>query len=287
MNILVVNPYQRKVLRAIEGLEKINVGEVKIIGDEKRILPILSEEKIKLRCCVSNICDNDSIVREARKIIDDRTIIVFGDIEEHYKNRILGLDSSNDINYFYIIDLLELQHFIFVSNYSKKRYLDFEDKRKAISAIFEFMKVLGVKKSNCALITDKKVKSDILEVNLIKMILKDDLAKSINILNPCQINEVFDQNSECNIFNRHINMLVFKNYDITKTFIDTLNIFSGSFTSNNYQSKTASICRTSDSLFVDTMDQKDEKDILFSILLLSKFLSVKSNLRVKYHAVNY
>lgn len=266
MRIVVVAPYEAKVLKSVEALEKVKLGEVLLIGDSKSITRVIEEERIKIKSKIIEANDDD-IVLKTKQLIDKETIVIFDCIVDYQQKQILGINNyeeSEDLNYFYTIDIPDLKHFIFVSNHSKKRHLDFDDKKKAIVSIFDFMNSLGIKKSNVALITDKLAKTDILEVNLIKMILKEDVCKHLNVLSPCRIDELFNKKYYNNVYDQNINLLVFKNYDITQTFINTLSLFS-----NN---KIASICKLKNNLFIDASNIYDERNILFSILLTSKYI---------------
>lgn len=270
MKIVFVAPYKAKVLKTVETLEKVKLGEVLLVGSSEVIGKVSDEERIKIRSKIIEANDAD-IVLKSKEVIDKETIIVFDSILEYHQKQILNVcnyQENEELNYFYVIDIPELKHFIFVSNHSMKRHLDFDDKKKAIVSIFDFMNCLGIKKSNVAIITDRLTKTDILEVNLIKMILKEDVCKNVNVLSPCRIDELFSKKYHNNVYDKNINLLVFKNYDITQTFINTLGLFSSN--------KIASICNIKNNLYIDASNQYDERNILFSILLISKYLKEKS-----------
>lgn len=274
MKIVVVAPYKTKVLKSIEALEKIKLGEVLLIGSLDSINQVIIKEKIKIKSKIIDTSNND-LVKTVKDNIDNDTLLVFDDVEEITLKQILESNKnvSDEINYFYTIDIPDNKNYIFVSNYSKKRTLDFDDKKKAIASIFDFMNYLGIKKSNVALITDKLSKTDILEVNLIKMILKEDVLKNVNVNSPCRLDELFNKEYYNNIYQNNINLLVFKNYDITQTFINTLSLFS-----NN---KIASICKYQKNIYIDCVNQHDERNILFSIILGSKYYANKRKLFIK------
>lgn len=275
MKIVVVAPYKAKVLKSVEALEKVNLGDVKLIGCIDTINQVISEERIKIRSEIIDATEEELIIK-TKDIIDDDTVIVFDQVDEFIQKKIICNDKmyniDEDINYFYTIDIPDIKNFIFVSNHSKKRHLDFDDKKKAILSIFEFMNSLGIKKSNVAVLTDKLTKTDILEVNLIRMILKEDVCKNVNIISPCRIDELFSKKYYNNIYDKNINLLIFKNYDITQTFINTLGLFS-----NN---KIASICSYENKLYIDASNQYDERNILFSILLTSKYLNDQRRIKI-------
>ena len=266
MKIVVVAPYEAKVLKTVEALEKVKLGEVLLVGCSELIRKVIDEEKMRINSKIIEASEEDLVIK-TRELIDEQTIVIFDCVMEHQQKLILGINNyeeSEELNYFYVIDIPDLKHFVFVSNHSKKRHLDFDDKKKAILSIFDFMNSLGIKKSNVALITEKLAKTDILEVNLIKMILKEDVCKYVNILSPCRIDELFNRKYHNNVYDQNINLLIFKNYDITQTFINTLGLFS-----NN---KIASICSIKNSLYIDAQNQYDERNILFSILLTSRYI---------------
>ena len=211
MKIVVVAPYKTKVLKTVEALEKVNLGEVKLVGCVKTIQKIIDEERIKIHSEIVDANEEDMVLK-TKQIIDDETILIFDEIIEYQQKQILGIescyDASEETNYFYVIDIPDLNHFVFVSNHSKKRHLDFDDKKKAIVEIFDFMNSLGIKKSNVAMLTDKLSKTDVLEVNLIRMILKEDVCKNLNILSPCRIDELFNKKYHNNVYDKNINLLV-------------------------------------------------------------------------------
>lgn len=281
MKIVVVAPYKAKVLKTVEALEKVNLGEVKLVGCSKIIKQIIDEERIRIQAEIIDASEEDIVIK-TKQIIDEETIVIFDEIIEYSQKQILGIENSfeasEETNYFYVIDIPDLKHFVFVSNHSKKRHLDFDDKKKAIVEIFDFMNSLGIRKSNVAILTDKLTKTDVLEVNLIRMILKEDVCKSLNILSPCRIDELFNKKYHNNVYDKNINLLVFKNYDITQTFINTLGLFS-----NN---KIASICSCKNKLYIDASNQYDERNILFSVLLTSKYLNDRRKIKFFNKEVN-
>ena len=281
MKIVVVAPYKAKVLKTVEALEKVNLGEVKLVGCSKIIKQIIDEERIRIQAEIIDASEEDIVIK-TKQIIDEETIVIFDEIIEYSQKQILGIENSfeasEETNYFYVIDIPDLKHFVFVSNHSKKRHLDFDDKKKAIVEIFDFMNSLGIRKSNVTILTDKLTKTDVLEVNLIRMILKEDVCKSLNILSPCRIDELFNKKYHNNVYDKNINLLVFKNYDITQTFINTLGLFS-----NN---KIASICSCKNKLYIDASNQYDERNILFSVLLTSKYLNDRRKIKFFNKEVN-
>ena len=278
MNVLVIAPYEVKYLKTIEALEKLKYGKISIIGDYNIIDDLVKKNRIKIKTNVINISLEEDILlytREyAKEYIKDSTnnIILFGNISEVFIRKILNVEYRNEFNDYYVVDMPNLRHFVFLSN-STHRHFEMEEKKKSIVSLHKFMSTLGIRKANVCLITNNSSKSDTLEFNLMRMVLSDELRKNINILKPSRLNDIFSMSNEFNIYDSMINMLVFKNRDMTKTFVDTLSTLS------NY--RVGNICEMNNQLFVNGANIKDEENIMFSLLLINK--SIKS----KKHIVKY
>ena len=159
MKIVVVAPYEAKVLKTVEALEKVKLGEVLLVGCSELIRKVIDEEKMRINSKIIEASEEDLVIK-TRELIDEQTIVIFDCVMEHQQKLILGINNyeeSEELNYFYVIDIPDLKHFVFVSNHSKKRHLDFDDKKKAILSIFDFMNSLGIKKSNVAYIAPTSV----------------------------------------------------------------------------------------------------------------------------------
>ncbi len=102
------------------------------------------------------------------------------------------------------------------------------------------------------------------------MILKENLNKQISFINPCKISDVFNLNSKYNIFESNINVLMFKNTDVAKTFIELLTLFT------SY--RIGIINEYNGNYYIDGCKIKDEENIIFTILLISKCINSREHI---------
>jgi len=270
MNVLVIAPYEVKFLKTVEALEKLNYGKITIIGNYDIIYDLVKKNRIKIKTNVINIREEEDILLYTKEHRDD--IHLFGNISEGYMRKILNIDYSYHINDYYVVDMPNLRHFVFLSN-STYKHFEIEEKKNNIMSLHSFMISLGIRKANVCLLTTNTTKTEILEYNLMRMVLKDEVKRNINILPHARISDIFSLDNEYNIYNQMINMLVFKNHDTTKTFVDTI------CTLSNY--RVGNICEVNNKYFIYGNNIKDEENIMFSLLLINK--SIKS----KKHIVKY
>ena len=270
MDVLVIAPYEVKYLKTIEALEKLNYGKISIIGDYNIIDDLVKKNRINLKTNVINISGEEDILTYSKQYLD--SIILFGNVSDSFIRKFLNVEYKKDINDYYVIDMPNLRHFVFLSNSSYKHF-EIEEKKRSIISLHKFMTTLGIRKANVCLLTNDNSKSDALEFNLMRMVLSEDLRKNIIIHKPSRLNDIFSIYSDFNIYNTMINMLVFKNYDITKTYVDTLTTLS------NY--RVGNICETKKRLFINGNNIKDEENIMFSLLLINKSINSKKH-TVKY-----
>lgn len=112
-----------------------------------------------------------------------------------YFNRIMDVKEEGQIGSVDVIDLPSLRHYLFISNSSRRLNVDFDDKKKAIIQAEGVIKALNIKKINAAMITNLNNKTDVLEMNIIKMLLKDDKFNNINIYDSCALASLFSAHS--------------------------------------------------------------------------------------------
>jgi len=265
MKILVVMPYKEKLLRALDESVRLNLGYFILVGDKNIILE---------KCFKENIDSQQFIIYDFPKEIDavefckdcldtsKADFIMFGDIPTYYQTKILDEKDNYEIGEIEIIDLPFLKHFLFVSNNTKHLNCDFDDKKKSIIQADVLMKSLDIKKTNVAIISNMNNKTDILETNIIKMILKDNNFNNINLFDSFSISTLFSRINAVNIYNININLLIMRNYEASKIFIDTLNIFTNA--------KIANIIVSEQYYAIDTNLLRDYHNILFSIMILNK-----------------
>lgn len=266
MEILVLAPYEAKLLKAVSSAKKINLGIFTIIGNKKTIYEVCFRNKID--CHEFEIIDcaeeKDIIDFTKKYLLKDIAYVIIGNISYYYQKKLYSVKEKDDFNYINIIDFPLINHFHFVSNFSHKEHVDFEDKKKAIIKAYSFMNKLGIKRANAALVTSIKTKAEILESNIIKMILKDCNYKTINILDSYKLYDLFEQNSLVNVYKNNINLLIFKTFESSNTFLETLNVLG--------TCKIASIMTYNNFYLIDSNDIKNEHNIIFSMLVLLKVL---------------
>ncbi len=195
--------------------------------------------------------------------------VIIGNISYYYQKQLYSIKENDDFNYINIIDFPLINHFLFVSNFSHRERVDFEDKKKSIIKAYNFMNKLGIKRANAALVTSIKTKAEVLESNIIKMILKDCNYRMINIVDSYKLYDLFEQNSLVNVYKNNINLLIFKTFESSNTFLETLNVLG--------TCKIGSILTYNNNYIIDTADIKNEHNIIFSMLVLLKVLKMKKS----------
>lgn len=264
MKVLVIMPYQTQILRALDDAIHLKLGTFILVGSKNRILELCFKENVQTENFkINDFRDPIEVVAFCKDLLSKEKIdfIVFGDLPSFYQSKILDMKDVNDIGNIDIIDLPFLKHFIFVSNNSKYLNVDFDDKKRAIVQGEIFMKSLNIKKINVALITNMNNKIDILEANIIKMILKDNDFDNINIFDSFNIVTLFSKENSVNIFNSHINLIIMRNYEASKIFVETLSVFTNA--------KIANIL-VSEKYYAIDANQKEQNNILFSLMLINK-----------------
>ena len=76
--------------------------------------------------------------------------------------------------------------------------------------------------------------------------------------------DLFEQNSLVNVYKNNINLLIFKTFESSNTFLETLNVLG--------TCKIGSILTYNNNYIIDTADIKNEHNIIFSMLVLLKVL---------------
>lgn len=264
MKVLVVYPYTDKLLNALKESVELKLGSFTLVGDKSLIIEKCYKNNIQSKDFTIYDIDNDlEVIDFCINSLDDGSndYIVFDNYPIHYQNKILKIDKNKELGNIDILDVPFLRHFIFVSNYSKNHNIDYEDKKISILQAHSFMKKLGIKKTNVALITNLNNKTDILESNIINMILKDSAIGNINIFDNFNIFNLFLKDSKVNIYKNNINLLVLRNFEASRIFLDTLNAFTNT--------KIASFI-IGNTYAIDTKNIKDDNNIIFSLIILNK-----------------
>lgn len=265
MKILVIMPYQEKLLKALDDAVNLNLSEFILVGHKNQILEKCFKENINSQnFIIYDFQDDLDAISFSKETLANQKAdyVIFGDLPVYYQTKILDEKDNYEIGSIDIVDLPFLRHFLFVSSNSKHLNVDFDDKKKAIIQGDVLMKSLNIKKTNVALISNMNNKTDILESNIIKMILKDNNFSDINVYDSFNIATLFSKSNAVNIYNSNINLLIMRNYESTKIFIDTLNVFSNA--------KIANILVSEQYYAVDSNQLKDFHNILFSIMILNK-----------------
>lgn len=258
-------PYDEELLQSLDDAINLALGEFIIVGDKNLIIEKCFKLKISSQqFIIYNIIEELYVIDFCRNVIDESKIdmVIFGNISNKYQNKILGEDDKKEIGIIDVIDLPFLRHFLFVSNYSKHLNIDFDDKKKAIILADNFMKLLDIKQTNVALISNLNTKTDVLEANIIKMILRDNNYNNVNIFESFNINALFNKNHSVNIFNSNINLLIFRNYESSEIFINTLYVVT--------QVKYAKILVATKCYAFDSYTLNNNQNILFTIMLIGK-----------------
>ena len=272
MEIIVLAPYEEKLLKAVSSAKRINLGTFTLIGNKKTIYEICFRNKID--CYKFDIIDcrneKDIIDFTNKYLLKEAAYVVLGNISYLYQKQLYSLKDNEDFNYISIIDLPLVDHFLFISNFPYKTRVDFNDKKNVITNTYSFMNKLGIKRTNAAIVTNVRTKADALETNIIKMNLKNENQKMINILDSYKLFDLFEKNSLVNIYKNNINLLVFRSFEESSTFLETLNVLGNC--------KIASIMLFNNNYIIDTNDIKNDHNILFSMLVLLKVLKNQETL---------
>lgn len=298
--ILILCPYDKKTLLVCEAIGKLSLElrlknsklgkQIIIVGERDRIANCLKELNLNSNLenhILEKVIDkpnDEDLVCFVNQIIDEDTITVIGEVDSYVRVKI-GLD--DEIFSHHLIDFQELRHFVFVSSSINGRYKA-EEKKNQILSINNFMNSLGINKVKIAFIVDELSKGDFLEINLMRMILKESLGKNVTLMNPCNLNKLFDESYYDNIYDKKINLLVFKNDDITSSFLDTLNIFSNSRICTIDESRNSNLINSANinRIFIDSKKQKDEQSIMFALLIAKKInydiVKYKNKINKKY-----
>lgn len=266
MEILVLAPYEAKLLKAVSSAKKINLGDFTLIGNKKKIYETCFRNKIDCQEFEIIDCNEERDIIDFTKkyLLKEVAYVIIGNISYYYQKQLYSIKENDDFNYINIIDFPLINHFLFVSNFSHRERVDFEDKKKSIIKAYNFMNKLGIKRANAALVTSIKTKAEVLESNIIKMILKDCNYRMINIVDSYKLYDLFEQNSLVNVYKNNINLLIFKTFESSNTFLETLNVLG--------TCKIGSILTYNNNYIIDTADIKNEHNIIFSMLVLLKVL---------------
>ncbi|MFA7435669.1 MAG: hypothetical protein WC006_04820 [Bacilli bacterium] len=272
MKVLVIYPYSDKLLNALKEAIELRLGEFILVGDKSLIIEKCYKNNIRSKeFVIYDISEDLEVIDFCIDSLKDKTVdyLIFDDFPVLYQNKILKYEKDRDIGNVDVLDMPFLRHFLFVSNYSKNHNIDFEDKKVSILQAYELMKKIGLKKTNVALISNLNSKTDILEANIINMILRDSGINNINIFDNFNIYNLFLKDSKVNIYKNNINLLVLRNFEASRIFLDTLNAFTNIKIASFILGKTYAI---------DAKQIKDDNNIIFSLIILNKIHKSQGNI---------
>lgn len=277
MNIIALAPYSAKIIKSLSGIKKIELANIIIIGNKKRFLRVCEENNIESTFVIHDLEVENLIIQKAQEIYQASDLIICGEISMYYKKKLCNVLDNEEFQYLNIIDLPDLRHFLFVCNYNNYRNIDFEDKKKAILEASKFMNGIGIRKTNVAFVSNTNSKADALEANIIRMILNDtkhhDLLqyhqRVIKIYDSYKLFDLFNRESNLNIYRNNINLLVVKSIEVSRMLVDVLSVFGSC--------KVGSLLTYKDKYIIEGDDLKDEENILFSTLVISRVIKNQKN----------
>ncbi|NLD26858.1 MAG: hypothetical protein GX661_05805 [Acholeplasmataceae bacterium] len=269
MRILAILPYQPKLLKALADAVKLEIGSFILVGDKTKIIESCYRAHIDIGIFViyHYQLDIDS-VDYARDVLRERKVdyLLFGDVPEMYQIKILGANDALSLGNIDIIDLPMLRHFLFLVNHSRHYYVDYVDKKQAVIRANQMMKKLGYKKTNCVLITNPNIKTDVLEANIIKALIMED--NDDIEFNFQDMKSLFSEKSDLNIYNHNINLLIMRNHETSRILVNTISAF--------LKARIGSLIYTENHLAIDSSLLDDREDIIFSLLILHKLSQANS-----------
>lgn len=277
MNIIALAPYSAKIIKSLSGIKKIELANIIVIGNKKRFLRVCEENNIESTFVIHDLEVENLIIQKAQEIYQASDLIICGEISMYYKKKLCNVLDNEEFQYLNIIDLPDLRHFLFVCNYNNYRNIDFEDKKKAILEASKFMNGIGIRKTNVAFVSNTNSKADALEANIIRMILNDtkhhDLLqyhqRVIKIYDSYKLFDLFNRESNLNIYRNNINLLVVKSIEVSRMFVDSLSVFGNC--------KVGSLLTYKDKYIIEGDELKDEENILFSTLVISRVIKNQKN----------
>ena len=277
MNIIALAPYSAKIIKSLSGIKKIELANIIVIGNKKRFLRVCEENNIESTFVIHDLEVENLIIQKAQEIYQASDLIICGEISMYYKKKLCNVLDNEEFQYLNIIDLPDLRHFLFVCNYNNYRNIDFEDKKKAILEASKFMNGIGIRKTNVAFVSNTNSKADALEANIIRMILNDtkhhDLLqyhqRVIKIYDSYKLFDLFNRESNLNIYRNNINLLVVKSIEVSRMFVDVLSVFGSC--------KVGSLLTYKDKYIIEGDELKDEENILFSTLVISRVIKNQKN----------
>ncbi|MFY9422285.1 MAG: hypothetical protein GX482_01940 [Acholeplasmataceae bacterium] len=276
MRILAMMPYQKNLLSALAEAAAFGTGMFLLVGDKKRIVETCYVNNIDHRRFeILNFPLDIEAVEHAKMLIDEKRIdyLLVGEVPEIYVLNVFGMRNPLAIGSIDVIDIPALRKFLFISNKNRNFYVDFEDKKEAILQARPVLKGLGIKKVSVALLTNTNNNNEVLESNIVKMLVMDGDIADVEILGIQDFGSFLRAGKHFNLFNSGATLLILKNHEIARVFLNTLSAFTNS--------KIASFSVYNQHLVLDAKVLDSKENILFSLLILEKLNSIKASALAK------
>lgn len=260
--VLVIAPHNSQILGAVSDYANITSLNFVLLGSKKIMDEICYNYRLNLsKCEIIDIEGEVEIALYARGYIEKNKIkyLVFGMMPYVYYQKIMNVQSKQ-VESLSIVDTLIKDKFIFVSSGAKHATIDFDDKKTSIIHASKIMSELGIKYVNASLVYPNKI-NDNIETKIIKMIIKDLDIKNLNVTDYKTIKDVFHND------NVDINLIVMKNYELSRLFLDSLDLFT--------DSKVCSLLLYNQLVAVDCEDCDSYDNIFFALFIIDKLSTVK------------
>ena len=148
MKIIFIAPYSEKLMETVLDCARVELEDIEVVGSKEEIAKYSSKKELE-KLVIKDIILEKDIVDYVLEIKNSKNILVFGEIAEYNKRKILKeLDNSIDYYFIDIFDIPNLKNYIYVPSLKVMNTYVYEEKRKMIKTGFEFMNKLGIKKSN-------------------------------------------------------------------------------------------------------------------------------------------
>lgn len=258
-------PYQKNLLSAIGDASAFGLGKFFLIGDKKRIVETCYVNSIDFRRLeILNFPLDMEAVEYAKRMVEEKRFdfYVFGDVPEVYQLNVFGMRNPLAIGSIDIIELPGMRSPVFISNRNRHLYVDFEEKMEAIMQARLLLKTLGAKRINVVMLTNGYSKNEVLDGNIAKMLLQEKKLSDVEILGIQDLSGFFTITTKFNIFTSGANLLIFKNYEISRVFLSTLSAFTSA--------KIATFSVFNKHLAVDAKLLNSQENILFTLLTLER-----------------
>ena len=260
--ILVIAPHNQSILKAISDYSKVSDLEFVMIGSKEIINKICWENYLRIRNYeLIDIEGEIEISMYAKSFIEKNIVknIILGDIPYVYFEKIISC-KEKDLEAISVVDSRLKSSYIFLSSGPKRSQVDFLDKKTSIIHASRLMNKLGIANINASIVYPKK-KEDLLETKIIKMIMNELEINNLNITDYKTIKEVFNEEND------GLNLILMKNYDSSRLFLDSLEVFT--------KSKVATFLLAKDIIAIDCEETSGYDNIFFSLFIMDKLLEKK------------